>query len=244
MFTANEPVIMNAELYNAAYEPVNESEVSVTLKDEAGKEFPYAFRASGKAYRLDAGRLPAGRYTWEARTELNGERFSAKGELNVRQLFVERMNTVADHTLLADLAALVGQEIGTSDWLVVDQARIDAFAACTGDHQWIHVDPAAAAQGPYGGTVAHGFLTLSLVPQLFASGFAIDDVTMGINYGLNRVRFPAPVPAGSRVRGHFQLQAFEPLPGGAQLVVLATVEVEGQAKPGCVAETVSRRFVG
>lgn len=108
VFTGNEPVIMNAELYNAAYEPVNESEVSVTLKDEAGKEFPYAFRASGKAYRLDAGRLPAGRYTWEARTELNGERFSAKGELNVRQLFVERMNTVADHILLADLAARSG----------------------------------------------------------------------------------------------------------------------------------------
>jgi acyl dehydratase len=145
---------------------------------------------------------------------------------------------------LAELAGRVGQSLGSSDWVAIDQARIDAFAQATGDHQWIHVDADAAARGPYGRTVAHGFLTLSLLPQLFGSAFAIDDVTMGLNYGLNRVRFPHPVPVGSRVRGHFVLQSFEPLPGGAQLVVEATVEVEGAAKPACVAETVSRRFVG
>lgn len=108
VFTGNEPVVMNAELYNAAYEPVNESEVNVVLKDEEGKEYAYGFRASGKTYRLDAGRLRAGRYTWEAQTELKGERFTAKGELSVRELFIERMNTVADHALLADMAARTG----------------------------------------------------------------------------------------------------------------------------------------
>ncbi len=145
---------------------------------------------------------------------------------------------------LAELQPLVGQEIGTSDWLVVDQARIDLFAQATGDHQWIHVDPERAGAGPFGGTVAHGFLTLSLVPQLFGSAFVIDDVTMGVNYGLNRVRFANPVRAGRQVRGHFKLTAYEPLPGGAQLTVLATIEVEGEAKPACIAETVSRRYVG
>ena len=144
---------------------------------------------------------------------------------------------------LEDLQAQVGQEIGLSDWLLVDQDRIDLFAQATGDQQWIHTDPARAAGGPFGATVAHGFLTLSLLPALFDSGFAIADVTMGINYGLNRVRFPAPLPAGSRVRGRFVLRAFEPLPGGAQLTVEATIEREGSAKPVCVAESVSRRFV-
>jgi len=143
---------------------------------------------------------------------------------------------------LADLQALVGQDIGTSEWLAIDQARIDRFAEATGDHQWIHVDPARAAAGPFGTTVAHGFLTLSLVPHFFESAFAIDDVRMGVNYGLNRVRFTNPVPVGGRVRGHFKLLAFEPLPGGAQLTVLATVALEGSDKPACVAETVSRRY--
>ncbi len=143
---------------------------------------------------------------------------------------------------LAELQALVGQEIGVSDWVVVDQDRIDAFAHATGDHQWIHVDAERAAGGPFGATVAHGFLTLSLLPLLFETGFAIDDVKMGLNYGLNRVRFPTPVRAGSRVRGHFKLLSFEPLPGGAQLVVEATIELEGAAKPACVAQTVNRRY--
>ena len=144
---------------------------------------------------------------------------------------------------LAGLQALVGQEIGTSDWLAVEQPRIDGFAEATGDHQWIHVDPVRAAQGPFGATVAHGFLTLSLLPQLFETAFAVDDVRMGINYGLNRVRFPHPVRVGSRLRGRFRLLAFEPLEGGAQITVEATIEIEGAAKPACVAESVSRRYV-
>ncbi|MDP1648367.1 MAG: MaoC family dehydratase [Rubrivivax sp.] len=144
---------------------------------------------------------------------------------------------------LADLQALVGQELGHSDWLLVDQARIDLFAQATGDHQWIHTDPLRASGGPFGATVAHGFLTLSLLPALFETGFAIDDVRMGVNYGLNRVRFPAPVRSGSRLRGRFRLLSYEPLAGGAQLTVESTIEVEGSAKPACVAESVSRRFV-
>ena len=143
---------------------------------------------------------------------------------------------------LADLQALVGQDIGESDWVLVDQARIDRFADATGDHQWIHLDPARAAAGPFGGTVAHGFLTLSLLPMLFETAYAIADTRMGVNYGLNRVRFPAPVPAGSRVRGRFRLLGYEAIAGGAQLVVEATIEREGSSKPVCVAESVTRRY--
>ena len=143
---------------------------------------------------------------------------------------------------LADLQALVGQELGCSDWLQVDQARIDLFAEATGDHQWIHTEPARAAAGPFGATVAHGFLTLSLLPVLFETGFVIDDLRMGVNYGLNRVRFAAPVRAGSRLRGRFRLLAYEPLDGGAQLTVESVIELEGSAKPACVAESVSRRY--
>lgn len=144
---------------------------------------------------------------------------------------------------LDELQAQVGQEIGLSDWMQVDQSRIDLFALASGDTQWIHTDPARAAAGPFGTTVAHGFLTLSLLPALFDSAFMIADVSMGINYGLNRVRFPAPLPAGSRVRGRFVLRAFEPLPGGAQLTIEAAIEREGSSKPVCAAESVSRCFV-
>jgi len=143
---------------------------------------------------------------------------------------------------LADLQGLVGQELGCSDWLQVDQARIDLFAEATGDRQWIHTDPARAAAGPFGATVAHGFLTLSLLPVLFETGFVIDDIRMGVNYGLNRVRFAAPVRAGSRLRGRFRLLAYEPLDGGAQLTVESVIELEGSVKPACVAESVSRRY--
>ena len=146
------------------------------------------------------------------------------------------------HPTLASLAGKVGQVLGTSDWLTIAQPRIDAFAAATEDLQWIHVDPERAAAGPFGATVAHGFLTLSLVPALSEQAFAIDDVRMGINYGLDRVRFPAPVRVGSRVRGHFELTAYEPLDGGAQLAIRCTVELEGSDKPACVAESVTRRF--
>ena len=143
---------------------------------------------------------------------------------------------------LADLQSRVGQELGLSAWVAIEQSRIAQFAQATGDHQWIHVDAARAAAGPFGATVAHGFFTLSLLPSLFETGFVIDDVTMGINYGLNRVRFPAPVRAGSRLRGRFKLLAYAPLEGGAQLTVEATVEMAGSDKPACVAETVTRRY--
>ncbi|HNU09782.1 MAG TPA: MaoC family dehydratase [Rubrivivax sp.] len=143
---------------------------------------------------------------------------------------------------LQDLKALVGSELGTSDWVLIDQERIDLFARATGDHQWIHVDAERAAKGPYGGTVAHGFLTLSLLPALGQAALQIEDVRMGINYGLNKVRFPAPVRSGTRVRGRFKLQAFDPLPGGAQLTMEVTIEAEGGDKPVCIAEAVSRRY--
>lgn len=144
---------------------------------------------------------------------------------------------------LIGLQEQVGQVIGVSDWLGVEQSRIDQFAVATGDMQWIHVDPQRAAAGPFGAPVAHGFLTLSLMAVMFDSAFAIDDVRMGVNYGLNRVRFPAPVRAGSRLRGQFKLLRFEPLDGGAQLTVEVTMELEGSDKPACVAESVTRRFV-
>ena len=144
---------------------------------------------------------------------------------------------------LQELQALVGQEVGVSEWLTVDQARIDLFADATGDHQWIHVDPARAASGPFGATVAHGFLTLSLLPIFSATAFTVDDVRMGINYGLDRVRFPSPVRVGSQLRGRFVLKSFEPLEGGAQMTVEVTMEIQGGSKPACVALSVSRRFV-
>ena len=144
---------------------------------------------------------------------------------------------------LADLAALEGQEIGRSDWVVVAQSNIDLFAQATGDAQWIHVDPARAAAGPFGTTVAHGFLTLSLLSRLFAEAVVFADVRMSLNYGLNRVRFPSPVPVGSRLRAACVLDKFEPIAGGAQMTVTITIERDGGAKPACVAEWVTRHFV-
>lgn len=151
-----------------------------------------------------------------------------------------RMNT---YEKLADMQALVGTVLGASDWILVDQARIDQFAVVTGDDQWIHLDPVRAVAGPFGTTVAHGHLTLSLLPVMLRTAFKIDDVRMTVNYGLNRVRFPAPVPAGSRVRGHFKLMTFESIPGGAQVVVEVTSEREGHSKPVCVAESVARHYI-
>ena len=146
-----------------------------------------------------------------------------------------------DH--ITDLQALVGQHLGDSEWISVDQERINLFAQATGDQQWIHVDPVRAAAGPFGVPIAHGFLTLSLLPEMFASAFELKDARMGVNYGLNKVRFPAPVPVGSRLRGKFVLTAFEPLEGGAQMTVEVTMEREGSAKPVCVAESIGRRYV-
>jgi acyl dehydratase len=146
-----------------------------------------------------------------------------------------------DH--LADLQGLVGQPLGTSVWIAVAQERIDRFAHATGDPQWIHIDPQRAAAGPFGTTVAHGFLTLSLLPEMSASAFEVADARLGVNYGLNRVRFPAPVPVGSRLRGHFKLLEFVPLEGGAQLTIEVTMEREGALKPVCVAESIVRQYI-
>jgi acyl dehydratase len=145
---------------------------------------------------------------------------------------------------LNEVAGCVGQHVGTSDWILVTQAMIDQFAQATGDSQWIHVDAERAASGPFGTTIAHGFLTLSLISKLYESAFEITGTRMGINYGLNKVRFPAPVPSNARLRGHFKLQSFESLPGDcAQMVWEVTIEREGSEKPVCVAESLVRRFM-
>jgi acyl dehydratase len=144
---------------------------------------------------------------------------------------------------LAELRQLVGQPLGTSNWLEVTQARVDAFAEGTGDHQWIHSDQDRARRdSPYGTTVAHGFLTLSLVTVLSQQVFEIEGVTMVLNYGLNRVRFPGPVKVGARVRMHTELLAVHESSAGVQMTCKQTFEVEGEAKPACVAETIIRLF--
>ncbi|MBU8977948.1 MaoC family dehydratase [Lysobacter sp. MMG2] len=144
---------------------------------------------------------------------------------------------------IADLKPLVGEIIGVSDWIQIDQARINQFAQATGDDQWIHVDTERAAKGPFGTPIAHGFLTLSLLPALFATAFEIRRSTMGINYGLNKVRFIQPVPVDSRVRGHFKLLGWDAIDNeGAQLLIEMTVELEGAGKPACVAESITRRY--
>ena len=143
---------------------------------------------------------------------------------------------------LDELPGQLGSVLGVSEWVTIDQQVIDAFANVTGDRQWIHIDPRRAAAGPYGVTVAHGYLTLSLMPLLLSTAFDVIDAGTSINYGLNRVRFPAPVPAGSRVRARFELRACEHIDGGVQLTVTVTIEREGTSKPVCVAEAVSRRY--
>ena len=143
---------------------------------------------------------------------------------------------------LDELRAAVGTEVGPGPWMDVTQERIDKFADATGDHQWIHVDPDRAASGPFGGTIAHGFLSLSLIPALTDGLTTVDGVTMGVNYGLNKVRFPAPVPVGSRVRGRVELLSVDDVPGGLQLTSRVTVERDGGDKPPCVAETVTRLY--
>lgn len=143
---------------------------------------------------------------------------------------------------LEDLTPLVGQEIGVSDWIAVDQPRIQAFADATEDQQWIHTDPARAAAGPFGTTIAHGFLTLSLLPRFYETAFRVREVRMGINYGLDRVRFPAPVPVDSRLRGRFVLKRLELIEGGVQMMVEVTVEREAGGKPVCIAESLTRQY--
>ena len=142
-----------------------------------------------------------------------------------------------------DVRSAVGEHLGWSDWHAVDQERIDRFADATGDHQWIHVDPERAArESPFGTTIAHGYLTLSLIPWLMGEVVAYEGLKMGVNYGCNKVRFPAPVKVGSRVRAGAELVSVEEVAGGLQLVNRVTIEVEGAEKPSCVAETVSRLY--
>jgi acyl dehydratase len=144
---------------------------------------------------------------------------------------------------LADLAACVGQEVAVSDWTTVTQEQVNRFAESTGDHQWIHVDVERAKAGPFGAPIAHGFLTLSLLPAFFDTTLDIRGARMGVNYGLNRVRFPSPVPVGSRLRGRLTLQAAEPIErDGLQLTWSVVVEREGGDKPACVAESLARVY--
>jgi acyl dehydratase len=139
---------------------------------------------------------------------------------------------------IEELKDAVGEHLGHSDWHTVTQERVNQFADATGDHQWIHVDPERAKDGPFGGTIAHGYMTLSLVPMLSSQVYRVDGLRMGINYGTNKVRFPAPVPVGSRVRGGVEILQVDTSPQGAQAVVKTTIEVEGGDKPACVAESV------
>jgi acyl dehydratase len=142
-----------------------------------------------------------------------------------------------------EVKAAVGRELGTSGWLEIDQARIDQFAEATGDHQWIHVDPVRAAAGPFGITIAHGYLTLSLSNALLPEIVEVRGVSMGVNYGVDKVRFPSPVPVGSRVRARAELVAADDVAGGVQTTMRITIEVEGGEKPACVIESVSRYLV-
>jgi acyl dehydratase len=144
---------------------------------------------------------------------------------------------------LSDLAAHVGEEIAVSEWLTITQEQVNLFADATGDHQWIHVDPDRAKQGPFGAPIAHGFLTLSLLPKLLESSIELRETRMGVNYGLNRVRFTAPVPVGSRLRSRAKLVAADAIDnGGWQFTWSVTIEREGSDKPACVAESISRRY--
>ncbi|GAB3371588.1 MaoC family dehydratase [Amycolatopsis echigonensis] len=141
---------------------------------------------------------------------------------------------------VAELAEAVGGPLGTSEWHTVTQEQVQLFADATGDHQWIHLDTEKAAAGPFGTTIAHGFLTLSLIPAFLPEIYRVEGLKMGINYGLNKVRFPQPVKVGSRVRGTAELVELTDVPGGKQAVVRWTVEIDGEDKPACVAEMVSR----
>jgi acyl dehydratase len=143
---------------------------------------------------------------------------------------------------LDELRAAAGEHLGHSDWTLVDQDRVDRFADATGDHQWIHIDPERAKAGQYGTTIAHGYLTLSLLPMLAAQVYSVEGIRMGVNYGLNRVRFPAPVPTGSRVRVGLELLSVADVEGGVQVATRATIEREGGDKPCCVAETLARFY--
>jgi acyl dehydratase len=141
-------------------------------------------------------------------------------------------------TTLDEIAAAAGEELGTSDWVPIEQDRVDQFAEATGDHQWIHVDVERAKEGPFGGTIAHGYLTLSLVPWLGSQVFSLDTPGAKLNYGVNKVRFPNPVRVGKRVRCNVTLGDVTDIPAGKQLTIRSVIEIEGETKPACVAESV------
>jgi acyl dehydratase len=144
---------------------------------------------------------------------------------------------------LAELKTLVGEEIAVTDWVLITQERVQQFADATGDHQWIHLDvERARRESPFGGTIAHGFLTLSLLPMFLESALVMHDVRMGVNYGTNKVRFMAPVPVGSRLRSRIVLRSVDDIDGGAQVIWLVTMEREGSDKPVCVVESITRRY--
>lgn len=141
-----------------------------------------------------------------------------------------------------EIVAAVGQPLGESDWLTVTQERIQLFADAVGDHQWIHVDPERARAGPFGGCIAHGYLTLSLASYFMPQIVQIENMRMGVNYGCERIRFPAPVPAGSRLRGRGELVKAELVDGGVQATIRMTMEIDGNSRPGCVVDTISRYY--
>jgi acyl dehydratase len=146
-------------------------------------------------------------------------------------------------TTMAELPGLVGTELGTSAWVEVTQQQVDLFADATGDHQWIHVDvERATRESPFGGPIAHGYLTLSLLVPMWSEVLVVTDTTMGVNYGLNKVRFPAPVPVGSKLRLTATLKDVEEVTGGLQLTVTSVIEAEGVPKPVCIAEPVFRFY--
>jgi len=149
---------------------------------------------------------------------------------------------IAEISKLADLKAMIGQEIAVSDWVTVTQERINQFAEATGDFQWIHVDVERARNSPFKSTIAHGFLTLSLIPLFNGQCIRMPSVTMSVNYGTNKVRFTNPVPSGSRLRGRFTVKEIEEIGGGMQVTMNVVVEIEGMEKPACIAEAVSRRY--
>ncbi|GAB2754902.1 MaoC family dehydratase [Nocardioides salsibiostraticola] len=143
-----------------------------------------------------------------------------------------------EFTTVEEIESAVGEDLGASDWVEIDQERVNQFADATGDHQWIHVDVEKSAEGPFGGTIAHGYLTLSLIPWLGTSVFGLNTPGAKLNYGVNKVRFPNPLLVGKRVRAHVKIAGITDVPAGKQLTLGYTVEIEGESKPACVAETV------
>jgi len=140
------------------------------------------------------------------------------------------------------LNTLAGKDLGSTDWMLIEQSRVDGFADATDDHQWIHVDPARAAEGPFGSTIAHGYLTLALVNKFLPDLITVTESSMGVNYGCEKVRFPSPVNVGARIRGAGEVVSVEEVKGGLQIVVRVSVEIEGADRPACVVDTISRFY--